>query len=122
MQAGLTDDALTGRLIVYHRVKTAAGNWKLMRRKDGKDEPLPGAYSRVRFDLVNATGGPFVRVTLHVLARDLAAVGDRGASEEAVLTSLVRAAPAEMLGSPLFDWTFLDGITSVKPLEGDLGF
>ena len=118
------DDQLGGRVVVYHREATAAGNFRLMRKVDTSDQSLPGIYAKIGFGTIPMAGGPFLRVTLHVIARDAAAPAgaERDGAEEAVLSTVVRVAPVEMLGNPIFDRSYLDGIKAVPPLKGSLGF
>jgi hypothetical protein len=116
------DETLSAELIVYRKVATAAGNFRLMRKKGASESPLPGTYAKIGFKGVDITGGPFVRVTLHVLARDTGSTEARKGSEEAVVTTFVRVATAEGLGNPMMDWSFLDRVKSVPLLKGELGF
>ena len=112
---------LEGKLVVYRREKLATGNYRLMRKFGDAESPLPGVYSRIGLAYYKRGGGPFVRVTLHVVARDRK-VDAPGGADEAVLTSLVHVDAPEMLESPFFDWSCLDGLKSVEMLKGAGGF
>lgn len=112
---------LEGKLVVYRREKTAQGNFRLSRRAGDVKAHLPGVYSRIGLSYIKRVGGPFVRVTLHVVARDRK-VDAPGGADEAVLTSLVHVDAPEMLETPFFDWSCLDGLKSVEMLKGTDGF
>jgi type II secretory pathway pseudopilin PulG len=116
------DGKLTGKLVVYRREKTAQGNWRMMRKLGDVEAPLPGVYSSIRMFYYEVGSTPFVRVTLHVVARDQAQNRPRGGADEALLTSLVHVTGPEMLDTPFFDWKALDGLKSVEMLKGQLGF
>jgi len=114
--------ALTGTRVVYRREPLPSGNFRLLRVVgDGPPEPLPGVYSHIACDEHDGAGGPFLRITLHVVARDVA-TGKPGGKDEAVLTSLFRVKGPEMLHSGLVRFPFLDGLKSVELLKGQQGF
>lgn len=113
---------ITGKLVVYRREKTAQGNWRMMRRFGTAESPLPGVYSKIGFSYHGQNGSPFVRVTLHVVARDLARQGTPGGADEAVLSTLIHVAGPEMLDTPFFDWKCMDALKSVELVKGSLGF
>lgn len=117
------EGALLGERVVYRRDTTGTNRFRLLRQSGVDAEaPLPGAYSAVKFSSFKGTGGPFVRVTLHVIASAVPQGTPATGSDEAVLTSLVRVAGPEMLSAPFFKWTFMDDLNSVELLEGKLGF
>lgn len=113
---------IAGKLVVYRREKTAQGNWRLLRKVGDVEAPLPGTYAAVRMFYYEVGSTPFVRVTLHVVARDQAQVRPAGGADEAVLTSLVHVTGPEMLDTPFFDWKPIEGLKSVEMLKGQLGF
>lgn len=115
------DGRLEGKLVVYRREKTAQGNFRLLRKAGDVQAPLPGVYSRIGLSYIKRVGGPFVRVTLHVVARDRKVDAPAG-SDEALLTSLVHVDAPEMLETPFFDWSCLDGLKNVEMLKGTEGF
>ena len=115
--------ALTGTRIVYRREQLASGNFRLLRQEGTSAAiPIPGAFSKVRVETFNGAGGPFIRVTLHVVTRDVAPGSTAGGLDEAVLTSLIRVAGPEMLNSGIVRFKFMDGLKSVELLKGELGF
>lgn len=109
------NNGITGTPVVYRREKLPTGNFQLMRQEGpGAESPLPGTYSAIRVDTFTGAGGPFIRLTLHVVARDVVATGPAGGVDEAVLTTLIRVASPEMLNSGLLRFKFLDGLKSVN--------
>lgn len=115
------DGSISGKLVVYRKEPTPAGNFRIKRTVDGKDTRLPGLYRDVKFSrLGNVAGEPYVRVTLRVATHDVpgqAAIGK--ASEEAVLSSLVRVMGPEMVGSSILSFPFLGVLNSI-PFLSDL--
>lgn len=108
------EGSVRGKLVTYRREKTAAGYFRIVRNVGGEESPLPGTYSAARFQMLPGTGGPFVRVTLHVVARDAKPAGPAKGSDEAVLTTLVRVAGPEMLGAPGMLWPFLEELKAIR--------
>jgi hypothetical protein len=104
---------LVGQLVVYEREKTPGGHFRLVRQAGGKKAALPGTYSRVDLATLDDSGGPFVRVTLHVVTHDAATDPARG-SEETVITTLMRVATPEMLRSGMLKFRFLKGLAGVE--------
>lgn len=117
----LPDGSISGKLVVYRKERTGAGNFRVRRTFDGKDSQLPGLYRDVKFARLGSTAGePYVRVTLRVATHDVpgqAAIGK--ASEEAVISSLVRVMGPEMVGSSVFPFSFL-GLLNNIPFLKDL--
>lgn len=117
------DGVLVGQLVVYRREPAAApGHFRLIRRLGAVESRLPGTYSSAAFASFSGTGGPFVRVTLHAVARDVETGQPRQGSDEAVLTSLIRVAGPEMIESPLHRVKAMDELEKVELLRGSLGF
>lgn len=116
------DGVLTGQLVVYRRQPLGNGYFKMIRKIGAAEGPLPGTYAHAVFESFKGTGGPFVRVTLHVAARNAAPTGPAQGSDEATLTSLMRVAGPEMLESELYRWKFMDELKKVELLSGALGF
>jgi type II secretory pathway pseudopilin PulG len=105
---------LTGEVVTYRREKTAGGHFRLVRTTASSASPLPGVYSDVDVRTFKAVGGPFVRVTLHVVARDAANSDPAKGADEAVLTSLIRVAPPEMIHSGMLRFKFMDELRKVE--------
>lgn len=116
------DGVLTGQLVVYRRQPLGNGYFKMIRKIGAAEGPLPGTYAHAVFESFKGTGGPFVRVTLHVAARNAAPAGPAQGSDEATLTSLMRVAGPEMLESDLYRWKFMDELKKVELLSGASGF
>jgi type II secretory pathway pseudopilin PulG len=108
------DGVLAGTLVTYEREKLPSGRLRLVRRIDSRTTHLPGTYSAIRVKEARPTGGPFLRVTLHVLAREIPAGAPVSPSDEAVLTSLVRVAGPEMVQSPLLEFKFMEELKKVE--------
>jgi hypothetical protein len=102
------DGSVDGKLVVYQKEPTSGKHFRLRRAFGRERSLLPGVFRSVRFQQLEGAGGPFVRVTLRVSTHD-AAEGARPpkASEEAVLSSLVRVMGPEMAGSKSFTWSFM---------------
>ena len=107
------DGTLTGKLVSYQRERTSAGNFRLVRRIDAQEDRLPGTFSAIKVGTFKATGGPFLRVTLHVVARDVTSSSPAQGSDEAVLTTLVRVAGPEMIQSGLLEFKFMEALKSI---------
>ena len=116
------DGVLVGQLCVYHKEASGGGHFRLVRRLGTDESRLPGTYASILFAQGTPTGGPFVRVTLHALARDAETGVARQGSEEAVLTSLLREAGPEMIESPLHRVKSMDELAKVDLLKDSLGF
>jgi hypothetical protein len=86
--------------VVYSKQETAGRHIRLLRELDGRSGSLRGLFKSVRFEQLEGAGGPFVRVSLTVSAHD---TDDRGRPEpeaqETVVSSLVRVAGPELMGS-----------------------
>ena len=108
------DGVLTGRLVQYRREQLASGKFKLVRQIDAQVDRLPGTFSAIKVGTFKATGGPFLRVTLHVVARDGPAGAPVQGSDEAVLTTLVRVAGPEMIQSGLLEFKFMEALKSIE--------
>jgi Tfp pilus assembly protein PilE len=109
------NNGLTGTVIVYRREKLPTGRFRILRQEGGGPaSPLPGTYSAVRVDTFAGAGGPFIRLTLHVVAREAAPAGPAGGADEAVLTTLIRVPSPEMLNSGLLRFKFLDELQKVN--------
>lgn len=104
------DGAVDGQLVVYRKQSTPGRNFRLTRRvASGKEQLVPGLFRSVTFAQLDGAGGPFVRITLRLAAHDAPPKpGPPKASEEAVLSALVRIMGPELGGSPQFSWKFLD--------------
>lgn len=116
------DGTLVAQLVVYRRAPLGNGYFKLMRKIGANEGPLPGTYAHAVFESFKGTGGPFVRVTLHVAARNAPPAGAAQGSDEATLTSLMRVAGPEMLETDLYRFKCMDELKSVELLSGTLGF
>lgn len=104
---------LTAELVVYQRVQTPGGHFRLQRQAGGGAlSLLPGTYSAMGIETQDGTGGTFARITLHVVARDAAAGAPTG-SDETVVTELMRMAPPEMLRSGMLRFRFMDQLKSI---------
>lgn len=112
---GLQDPAgkLIGEVVTYRREKTAGGHFRLLRESAGASSALPGVYSDIDVRTFKAVGGPFVRITLHTVARDVASSDPARGTDEAVLTSLIRVAPPEMIHSGMLRFKFMDELRKV---------
>ena len=120
--ARFDDAGLSGTRVVYRREKLPTGHFRITRQEGTREpSPLPGTYAKINVETFEGAGGPFIRVTLHVLARD-ATGGPTSGIDEAVLTSLIRVAGPEMLNSPSLRFKFMDGLKSVDLLKGTEGF
>ena len=109
------DGSVTDKLVTYHAVGTPGGNFRLTRTCEGSDRGIPGTFRGVTFGQYEATGGPFVRVTLRVAAVDTAG-GDAAAkgSQEAVLSAIVRVMGPEGVDSSLSSWPNLSALKAIE--------
>ena len=78
---------------------------------------LPGLYRFIRFASLKGAGGPFVRVTLRVATHDVASSEGR-ASEEGLISALVRVMGPERLGTKGYDFDFMNGLNSIDFFKG----
>lgn len=114
------DGRISGKLVVFRREATPNGNFRLKRTFDGQDSRLPGLYRDVKFVQLRGAGGPYIRVTLRVATHDVKAADVAGkASEEAVVSALVRVMGPEAVGGSVFSFPFLDLLRNI-PFLGNL--
>lgn len=113
------DGSVDANLVMYQKVPTPGGNFRLKRTYGGKGHLLPGMYRSVGFVLLKGPGGPFVRAVLHVAVKDTRVAKDAqaGGLEEVVKTALVRVQGPEMAGSSLFGWSILDLLRKIPFLR-----
>ena len=102
---------ISGYLVNYRLTPPGGGDRRLIRRLASGSDPVPGLYADVAFGLFDGAGGRFARVTLRPRPADSNAVAP------APLTALVRVAGPEMLGSGIFDWSFMNGLDDIHFLK-----
>lgn len=110
--------SINGKLVVYRKEPTPNGNFRIKRTFDGVDSRLPGLYRAIKFVELQGAGGPFVRITLRVATHDIAAKDVEGkASEEAVVSALVRVMGPENVGGTIFEFPFLSLLKNIPFLN-----
>jgi hypothetical protein len=111
------DGAIAGQLVIYQTLVSPGGNLRLRRRQGAEGRAIPGLFRQVSFQQLKGPGGPYVRVTLTLATHDVTATTGK-ASEEAVVTGLVRVMGPEMVGSKAYSFGFMEGLNEIKFLEG----
>jgi hypothetical protein len=113
-----SDGTIAGTLVAYRRIGDKGARRLRMQREEGLTE-LPGTYDRMEFTLLDASGGPYARMTFFPQTAP-ARLGAPGAdAPRAPFTALVRIKGPEMIGSQIFDWSFMDGLKAVRFLRAD---
>lgn len=100
-----SDGRIDGQLVRYER-QGADDAHRLKRTAGASSRVMPGTFRALHVALLGGAGGRYVRVTLHVSARD----ASRGS---AAVSTLVRLGNGALAGVPLYDWSFMDGLKQV---------